>query len=463
MSRPSIYCISVAEAALLSDTMRIALFLLLAVPLWAQEPLSVRQAAQLALHQNHAVAAAAAGVAAAGARVTQAHSGLLPKVNYSESFTRSDNPVFVFSSLLTQHQFGPEDFNIGPLNRPDALNNSQSLLTVDQVLYDAGQTRHAVQSAEIGRKLTGEEQRRVEMETIAGTVRSYYDAVLAGASLKAADQAYLSAEADLRRAEDVRAAGMSTDADVLSIRVHLAAVKEQRIARTADLDVARAALNDALGLPLDAPHDLTTELTPLASAMPVLEGLQHDASSARPEVRETQLARSLAETQAASARAALLPEVSFRAAFEADRQRVVTRGGANWLAQVSLRWNIFNGFSDNARIEESSHMVQRAEAEMARVNSAVALQVRRSYAGLDAASQRIAVATVAVAQAEESLRITQNRYQAGMANVTELLRTETALLEARTHHLEAIRDQRVAAAQLELAAGHLSADSEVLN
>ena len=47
---------------------------------------------------------------------------------------------------------------------------------------------------------------------------------------------------------------MSTDVDVLSIRVHLAAVTEQRIQRAADLDVAKAALNDALGLPLDAPH-----------------------------------------------------------------------------------------------------------------------------------------------------------------------------------------------------------------
>ena len=40
-----------------------------------------------------------------------------------------------------------------------------------------------------------------------------------------------SAEADLKRAEAVRAAGMSTDVDVLSIRVHLAAVNEQRIQR----------------------------------------------------------------------------------------------------------------------------------------------------------------------------------------------------------------------------------------
>jgi len=73
------------------------------------------------------------------------------------------------------------------------------------------------------------------------------------------------------------------------------------------------------------------------------------------------------------------------------------------------------------------------------------------------------VAAAAVAEAEESLRITQNRYQAGMANVTDLLRTETALLESRTRQLAAVHDERVAAAQLELAAGSLSAYSEVLN
>jgi outer membrane protein TolC len=133
------------------------------------------------------------------------------------------------------------------------------------------------------------------------------------------------------------------------------------------------------------------------------------------------------------------------------------------MASISLRWNLFNGFADRARIEESNQLARRAGAEQVRANSAIQLQVRQSYAGLDAASQRIAVATAAVAEAEESLRITQNRYQAGMANVTDLLRTETALLETRTRYLAAVHDQRVAAAQLELAAGRLSADSEVLN
>jgi outer membrane protein TolC len=61
------------------------------------------------------------------------------------------------------------------------------------------------------------------------------------------------------------------------------------------------------------------------------------------------------------------------------------------------------------------------------------------------------------------LRITQNRYESGFGNVTDLLRTETALLDARTRHVAAIHDQRIAAAMLEFAAGTLTADSVVLN
>src|SRR5271165_4874864 len=92
------------------------------------------------------------------------------------------------------------------------------------------------------------------MEVIAAVIRSWYDALLSAEQLKATGQAMRSAEADLDRAQAIRSAGMSTDADVLSIRVHQASVREQQIRRAADLDVARAALNDAIGLPLDTAH-----------------------------------------------------------------------------------------------------------------------------------------------------------------------------------------------------------------
>ena len=371
--------------------------------------------------------------------------------------------MFVFSSLLTEHQFSEQNFLLGPLNRPDFLNNFQSLVTADQTLFDAGQTKHAVRSAGLSKDIAGQDHRLTQMEVIARVVRAYYDAALSAEQVKAADQAVRSAEADLQHAENVRSAGLSTDADVLSIRVHLAGVREQQIRRSADLDVARAALNDALALPLDTPHSLSTALVPASLQAGPLADYETNALAERPEARQAKLSISLAENQAANARSSFLPDVMLHGAFEADRQRFYDRGGANWLVSVGLRWNLFNGFSDKARIDETKSLLRRSEAQQESTGSAIRLQVRRAYADLRSAEQRIDVAKASVAEAEESLRITQNRYQSGMNNVTDLLRTETAVLDARTRYVAAVHDQRIAATMLQMAAGTLSADSEVLN
>jgi outer membrane protein len=441
----------------------LAILVLLWAPGYCQDPIALKDAVRLALEKNKSIEASGAAGRAAESRVAEARGGFLPKVNYSESWTRSDNPVFVFSSLLTQHQFGEQNFQIGTLNRPDFLNNFQSLVTADQTIYDAGQAKHGVRSAEITKDIAGENHRLTQMEVIAGVVRAYYDVALSAKELNAANQAIRSAEADLQRAESVRSAGMSTDADVLSIRVHLAGVQEQQIRRSADLDVARAALNEIMGLPLDTPHSLTSPLTPINLSQSSLADYESSAIADRSEARQAKLSTSLAESQTAEARSALLPQVILHGAFEADRQRFYDRGGANWLVSVGLRWNLFNGFSDKARVEENRSLLRRSEAEQERAGSTIRMQVRRAFADLRSADQRIQVAQASVAEAEESLRITQNRYEARINNVTDLLRTETAVLEARTRYLAALHDQRIAATMLDLAAGTLSADSEVLN
>lgn len=442
---------------------RATIFLAAAMGVWAQSAITLKEAVLLAQQQNPAITAAGATDRAAESRITEARSGFLPKVAYAESWTRSDNPVFVFSSLLTQHQFGAENFQIDPLNRPDFVNNFQSLLTVDQTVYGAGQTKRAVHAAQLSKDIAGENRRLIQAEVIANVVRAYYGAVLSAAQLNAANQAVRSADADLQRAQAVRAAGLSTDADVLMIRVHLAGVEEQKIRRAADLDVARAALNDALGVPLDSTYVLSTQLSRAVLRDASLTDYENTSLVERSEARQAKLAVSLAENQTAEARSSLLPQVVAHGAFEADRQRFYDRGGANWLVSAGLKWNLFNGYSDKARIEETKSLLKRNEAEQQRAGSAIRLQVRRAYADLRAAEQRIEVAKASVAEAEEGLRIVQNRYTAGISNVTELLRTETAALEAKTRYQAAIHDQRIAATMLELAAGTLSVDSEVLN
>ncbi len=439
------------------------LLLAYSLPLLSQGPLLLKDAVQAALQKHPSIEAAGAQVKAAGSRIEQARSGYLPRVNYSESWQRSNNPVFVFSSLLTQHQFTEQNFAIGRLNRPDALNNFQSQVAVDQLIWDFGQTRAQVESARLGRGIASEGQRRTQMEVIANVVRAYYGGVLAKQSLTVAREAVRSAEADLKRAETVRQAGMATDADVLAIRVHLSAMREQEIRRSYDLEIAAAALNEALGLPLDAKHDLATPLTVYADTGAPVEEREKEASESRPEARQLKLSAALVEQQTKSARSAFLPQISFRAAFEADRQEFVNKGGANWFAGASLRWNLFNGFADKQRIEEANQNMVRVRAEQRQIDSAVRLQVRSAYLDFEAAQERLKVTDAAVTEAEENLRIIKNRYEGGLTNVTELLRSETALLEARLRRLAAIHGQRLAAVAVDHAAGTLSADSEVLN
>ncbi len=443
--------------------MRKALLIVLAVPLWGQSPLSLREAVNQALARHPSLEAAAADIKAAEARREQAQAGRLPRVSYSESWQRSDNPVFVFSSLLTQRQFSESNFAIGALNNPDAMNNFQSQVVVDQSIWDAGITKNQVKSADIGRQLSVEEERRARMAVIAGVVKSYNNLLLGQESLRVAQEAVRSAQADRERAANLRAAGLATDADVLAIDVHLAAMREQEIRRGYDVQLAQAALNEALGLPLDTAHSLASNLAPFAPPETPLAEREASALQARPEGRQVKLATSLAETQARIARAGRLPQVGFRFAFEADRQRFVTRSGANWLAAVSLRWNIFDGFADRARVAEASRAIERNRARERQVEAALGLDVRRAYLDLKAAQERIGVAEAAVAQAEENLRIVRNRYENGLSTVTELLRSETALAETRLRRLAAVHDQRLASAALELAAGTLSPDSSVLN
>lgn len=436
---------------------RLLLWTTCATPLVAQSVLSLNDAVERALSHHPSIEAAQAGMDAANSRVGQAESARLPKVNYSESWQRSNNPVFVFGSLLTQRQFGESNFAIGSLNSPPALNNFQSLVSVEQPIFDAGLTKQATAGARLGVEAAKEDKRKTEQQAIGRVAAAYYGVLLATDMGKVADAAVRSAEADLERATNVRDAGMSTDVDVLSIRVHLAGMREQQIRRRADLAVAEAALNETMGESLDAHFTLTTPL-----AAPAVAVASPTDSIARPEVRLAQLAGQIAETQATTARAAYLPQVSVRAAFEADRQRFVTRAGANWFTGVTLRWNLFNGFADRARIEEANSAVNRAHALEKQATEGVKLEVRRAQADLEAAQQRMIVAESTIAQAQESLRITKNRYEAGLTTVTELLRSETALAEAQSRHVIAIHDQRLAGVALEFATGTLSQTSEVL-
>lgn len=429
--------------------------LLWASVLPAQSPLTLDEAVRLALEKHPSLEAAAARIKASEARIEQARSGFMPRLSYQESYQRGNNPVYVFGALLTQRQFTEANFNIRSLNRPDALNNFQSQLVADQTLYDFGATKSGIRAASIARQLSDEERKALEQQVISGVARSYHGVTLAREALAVAEEGLKSAEADLKRAQTVRDAGMATDADVLSIQVHVSAMREQQIRRKYDVEIGMAALNEALGLPLDSQHELTSPLTAAkpATEAPVLN---------RAELRQVRLMADLAGEQVKQARAQRLPMIGFRGIFETDRQQFVNKGGANWMIAASLRWSLFDGNRAKQMQKEAEHQAAAARATEKQLQSALSLQVKKARTDLLAAQERINVTEATVAQAEESQRILRNRYSSGLATVTDILRADAAVLDARTRRLAAIYDQRMAAISLDAAAGTLNGASDVL-
>jgi outer membrane protein TolC len=248
---------------------------------------------------------------------------------------------------------------------------------------------------------------------------------------------------------------MSTDADVLSVEVHRAGMRDRVTRAEAEVSVAQAALNEAMGVPLDERYRLTT---PLAE---IREVLSFEART-RAEVEQRELARLSAGEKLAAAKAARLPQIGVRSAFEADRGRFVNQGGGNWLVAGTLRWNLFNGFADRARVQEAGDQQRVADAEKRRAEQSVRLEVIQAESAFREAMSRMESADAIIRSADESLRITRNRYDSGLATATDLLRTENALVEARLRRLSAIYDQRLAAIAWALATGNLNGDANVL-
>jgi outer membrane protein TolC len=449
---------------LLFSSVKTVAILTALLPAWliAQNTLSSSQAVALALQNHPLLKAGAAAEKAAAAHVRDLKGAKLPRVDYTESWTRSNNQVFVFGSLLEQQQFAAQNFDLEFLNQPPFLNNFQSQVIAEQSVYDNGLRRERIRSAELQQQIAGEQSRQAEMEVIQAVLRAYYTAVLSTENARVAAESVRSAEADLERAQNRLGAGVATDADVLSIRVFLASARERQIHADSGVMLASATLNQAMGVPLDTSYGLTTALTAAPSASADMSAMEADALAHRPELRGARFGIAVNEAQARAAHAAFLPEFFIRGGAEADRQRFITRGGANWMASAGLRWNVFNGFSTKARQQAAQHEAERSRAQEHNAESIARLEVRRAAVDLQSVTQRIEVSRFTVEMAQESLRIIRNRYDAGLTTVTELLRAETALLEAQTRELEAVRDQRIAAVAVEAARGTLTKDSNVV-
>jgi outer membrane protein TolC len=428
------------------------LAILLAAPAQAQEVLTLPEATQQALTHHAGLRAAQAEVAERDARMSEARAGWFPRISVTETWQRGDQPVFVFSSLLAARQFTAASFTIDALERPDAIGFHRTSVVFQQPLFD-GRLHADVERARLMRdaaRLTLDESRATLAAT---TAETYGRIVVAHATHHAIDSALEAGRADRARAAARRDAGMATDADVLALDAHVAALAQQAIQADADEVIARASLNRLMGSPVTRTYLVAEWLGPDPVPGDVdLGALLAEAEAARPELRLASLTDHLARTERRLARASLLPRVSTQAAVEVSGTRFDDRA-SSWLMGAEVSWNVSLGGAERARLRAAARASDKAAAEADDARAAVDVEVVSALTERRAALARVDAGRAAVAQAHESERIVRDRFEAGMAGVTDLLRAQGAVLDAEAERTAAVVAAMVSNAKLTRALG----------
>jgi outer membrane protein TolC len=388
----------------------------------------------------------------AEARVQRAQAGFWPRVDLTEAVQRGNNPVFAFSSLLSQRRFAAANFAIPSLNHPDPVTNTRTAIGIVQPIFNAGLTTLGVKAAKLERDAATAAREAGEQDLAFRAAQAFVRVLQLETALRATDAAVAAAESDHERARARRDVGVVTDADVLAVNVHLAEMHQRQITAAADLAVARIQLAEAVGLPLtDAP--ILVHPTPRSEPTDV-DTLLREALASHPQRREADLQVQLADNARRTARASLLPTLDAQGGWEFNGATLGEQQ-SSWVVGAEVRMNLFRGFADTARMAEASHAQIRATADRERVERRIEVDVRTALAQLAAARARDEAGRAALTQARESQRIIRDRYESGLATVTDVLRAAEATLEAESRATAAELDVILQTVALDRAVGRL--------
>jgi len=427
-------------------------------------PLSLQQAASIALEKNPLRKAAVADTKAASAGVREAQSFLMPHVTFSELGTRGNDPIYVFGTKLRQQRFTTSDFELNQLNTPRPFGNFTTRFGGTWNLFDSFASWHGVSRATEMNHAAVHQLERTDQETLFRVVQSYYGLLLATKQVEVADQAEQTAKSIMERSQARFDSGVVVESDLLSAKVRLASREQELIRARNNLELARAQLNTAMGIPVDALYQPADPLGERNLAFPTLADVEQKALTSRPDLKRIESEQSAQQLSVAIAKSSFGPRLNAFAGWEMDNPTLLAGGGGNnWLGGVELQFDLFEGGAKRAALSREHAVAEKIAALKQAASDAVRLEVRQAYYDLDSNRQQVGVARSSIAQAQESLRINQDRYEGGLITITDLLGAEEAARRSQTDYWQAVYQFHISSANLELASGTLNLQSPAVN
>lgn len=393
----------------------------------------------------------------AAERVTQARSGFLPQIAFTERYSRTNTPMWAFGTKLNQETITQADFDPDRLNHPDDIDNFASTLSLHWSIYDSGRTWYGSQQAVEAAAVADLNVERTRQQVIAAAAIAYDGVLLALSHRQVIDQAISLAEASLQLVTQRFEAGSVVKSDLLRAQVRLMDLKQKRYTADSRVAVAGAALNAAMGEPMERRYHPKDELgMPGVPSRSMTEWIG-TALLQRPELQQLTKQETIAAKEIDKQRAAHLPSLGLFGNYDINSEGLED-SARNYTFGAMVEVTLFSGFRDVSRTREARAAMEEVRAARGDLVAGIEVEARQAFYETASARERIGVAESAVSLAEENRRIVSDRYQNGLLTIVELLDAETALQEARANRSQALYDYRVSYVRLQLAAGLTPAD-----
>ena len=416
------------------------------------QPLTLEEVIAAALKHNPRLVAARHDVAAAGFHLATARSGLMPQLYLSESFNRTNSPLWAFGTKLNQGVIEKTDFDPDQLNEPGAISNFNTALSLNWNLFDGGQTWIGWRQAQQGRQAADLSLQRSEQQIIALAAKAYVELLLSVENHDVIVQSLETARAHLKLVQDRFQSGISVKSDVLRAQVRIADLEQKRLMAHSRIQVAQAMLHASMGQP-DAGRIVPA--SPFERCVAPKESLAQWIARAldkRPDLKQLDIQEVIAEKDVDRARAGHWPTLALQGSYELNTEDF-SKTENNYTVGAVLRMNLYSGQRISSETAAAKAMVAKVQSLRKSFELKVRVETQRAFYQAQSTWQSITVAQIAVSQAEESLRIVGNRYGSGLLTIVDLLDAQVALQQTRIQLFKALHDYKVARIDLALAAG----------
>lgn len=405
------------------------------------DTLSLPQIMEVVIHSHPAIKNVEESLNKADAQIGLAKSGYYPTIDGAASFSYIGPAPSLEMPGIGDFQLFPHDnINVG--------------INVNQSIYDFGKTAANVEYATGSKELAKKSIETTKQNMAKGVIQNYYTLLYLQEAIKIKDEQLKVLESHLDFVQKKKATGSGTNYEILSTKVKISAVENQKTDLVAARDVQLSILNSLLGLPVKAFHVVKDTLTISQPNMPndsiINYALQH-----REEMQIALNKTNLATLKMDVVKLENKPSINFIAEGGTKNGFVpnIETMRANYALGLGIRVPIFDGTRTKYKIMEAKSSIESSALQSEVTKRNISSEVVENETQLMKDYKKLKQSKLLLSQSEEAFKLAQTNYSAGAITNLDLLDATTTVSESKLMMLKSQIDYAVSIYLFEAALG----------